>query len=35
MIVRSGRASLAVSIAMEQSRKTGEIVKLSDIDPKA
>jgi len=33
--LRSGRASLAVSLAMEESRKTGKIVALKDIDPKA
>ena len=32
--LRSGRASLAASFALEESRKTGEIVKLSDLEPK-
>jgi hypothetical protein len=33
--LRSGRASLAVCLAMEESRKNGKIVKVSDVDPKA
>jgi predicted dehydrogenase len=32
--LRSGRASLAVCLAMEQSRKTGEIVRVKDIEAK-
>jgi len=31
----SGRASLAVALAMEKSRKTGKIVTVKEVDPKA
>ena len=33
--LRSGRASLAASLAMEESRKTGEIVRIKDIEANA
>ena len=33
--LRSGRASLAVCLAMEESRKTGKIVRVKNIEPKA
>jgi len=33
--MRSSRPSLAACLAMEKSRKTGEIVRVKDVDPKA